>query len=38
MLNSESQERAFLSVHLKSYNAVLKKSIDIIKRQYYKAY
>ncbi len=26
-----------LSAHLKTYNAVLKKSINIIKRQYYEA-
>ncbi len=37
MLNSESQEHACLSAHLKSYNVVLKKSINIIKRQYYEA-
>ncbi len=37
MLNSYSQEYALLGVHRKSYNAFLKKSINIIKRQYYEA-
>ncbi len=37
MLNSDSQEYALFTAHLKTYNAVLKKSINIIKRQYYEA-
>ncbi len=37
MLNSESREHALLRAHLQTYNAVLKKSINIIKRQYYEA-
>ncbi len=37
MLNSKSQEYALLRAHLKTYNAVFKKSINIIKRQYYEA-
>ncbi len=35
MLTSVSQEHALLGVHQKTYNAVLKKIINIIKRQYY---